>query len=110
MPTAPPKSSEEASLEHNEWDWLRGLLGQTCCHPGCPAPPPYPGGGLEGCSCLTKASWWSLQKDPLENLKLGDSLMPEKSEQPVDWGLTPTEESDSQEGDSLPECSARSCL
>ena len=85
MPTSPPKSSEEVPLEHSEWDWLRDLLGRSCCHPGCPAPGPLLRGELEGCSGLTKGSWWSLQKDPLENFKLGDSLTPEKSEQPVDW-------------------------
>ena len=64
---------------------IRDLLGWSCCHPGCPAPGPILGGELEGCSGLTKGSWWSLQKDPLENFKLGNSLTPEKSEQPVDW-------------------------
>ena len=40
---------------------------------GAPYSTTLPRGELEeGCSCLNKGSWWSLQKDPLENLKLGD--------------------------------------
>ena len=60
------------------WDRAVVILGALL-------PGPILGGELEGCSGLTKGSWWSLQKDPLENIKLGDSLTPEKSEQPVDW-------------------------
>lgn len=67
VPTSPPKFSEEASLEHSEWDWLRDLLGRRCCPLGALLPNHILGGELEGCSCLTKGSWWSLQKDPLEN-------------------------------------------